>query len=103
VDELESGDTYAFFWEGRLDGVDVAGADRVRMNSDGQVREVTIMARPIYGSAAFLSGTGPRFARRRRGGVVARVVRITGFPLPRLLRLLIDPVTGWLMRGRSRG
>ena len=99
VDEFESGDTHAFFWEGRIDGRFVAGADRVRLNPDGSVREVTIFGRPMSGVATFLTGIGPRLARRRRGGVVATLLRLTALPLPPLLALL-DPVTRWILRSR---
>jgi hypothetical protein len=100
VDEFESGDTHAFWWEGRIDGREVAGADRFRLGADGKVREITITGRPLSGIATFVSGIGPRLARRRRGGLVARVLRITALPLPPLLALL-DPVTRWVLRRRT--
>jgi ketosteroid isomerase-like protein len=101
VDEFESGDTYAFFWEGRMEGRHVAGADRVRLTADGKVREVTIFGRPMSGVATFLTGIGPRLARRRRGNLVARLLRVTALPLPPLLALL-DPVTRWVLRAPRR-
>ncbi len=97
VDEFESGDTHAFFWEGRIEGRYVAGADRFRLNADGQVREVAIFGRPMSGVATFVTGIGFRLARRRRGGLVARVLRVTSLPLPPLLSLL-DPVSRWIVR-----
>jgi ketosteroid isomerase-like protein len=99
VDEFENGDTYAFFWEGHMEGRYVAGADRLRLNPDGKVREVTVLGRPMSGVATFLTGIGPRLARRRRGGVVATVLRVVGLPLPPLLALL-DPVSRWILRQR---
>jgi hypothetical protein len=99
VDEFESGDTHAFFWEGRMEGRFVAGADRIRLNPDGRVREVTVLGRPMSGVATFLTGIGPRLARRRRGGVVATLLRVTALPLPPLLALL-DPVSRWILRQR---
>ncbi|HMJ96338.1 MAG TPA: hypothetical protein VK486_10825, partial [Thermoleophilaceae bacterium] len=89
----------AFFWEGRLEGRFVAGADRIRLNPDGKVREVTILGRPLSGVATFLTTIGPRLARRRRGGVVAKILRVTALPLPPLLALL-DPMTRWILRPR---
>jgi hypothetical protein len=97
VDEFESGDTHAFFWEGRIEGRYVAGADLFRLNADGQVREVAIFGRPMSGVATFVTGIGFRLARRRRGGLVATVLRVTSLPLPRLLSLL-DPVSRWIVR-----
>jgi ketosteroid isomerase-like protein len=99
VDEFESGDTHAFFWEGRMGGRFVGGADRIRVDSDGKVREITVVGRPLAGLATFLSEIGPRLARRRRGGLVARLLRLTSLPLPPLLSLL-DPVSRWIVRRR---
>jgi hypothetical protein len=99
VDEFDNGDTHAFFWEGRMEGRFVAGADRIRLNPDGTVREITVLGRPLAGVATFLTGIGPRLARRRRGGVVATLLRVTALPLPPLLGLL-DPVTRWILRSR---
>ncbi len=82
-----------------MEGRFVAGADRIRLNPDGTVREITVLGRPLSGVATFLTGIGPRLARRRRGGVVATLLRVTALPLPPLLGLL-DPVTRWILRSR---
>ena len=100
VDELDGGDTYAFFWEGRMDGRYVEGADRLRLDADGKVREITIVGRPLSGLSAFLTGIGSRFAHRRRGRLVAAILRLSARPLAPLFSLL-DPVTRWLQRGRG--
>jgi hypothetical protein len=100
VDEFDGGDTYAFFWEGRMEGRYVAGADRLRLDPDGKVREITVVGRPMSGVATFLTGIGPRLARRRGRGLVATLLRITALPLPPLLALL-DPVSRWILRARS--
>lgn len=97
VDEFDEGDTHAFWWEGIIEGRPVVGADRLRLDPDGKVREITVTARPMSGVATFVSGIGPRVARRRRGGLVARVLRIISLPLPPLLSLL-DPVTRRILR-----
>lgn len=99
VDEFESGDTHAFFWEGTMDGRYVGGADRIRANPDGSVREITVISRPMSGSATLLAAIGPRLANRRRGHLAARVLRIASLPLPILLGLL-EPVTRWIVRPR---
>ena len=97
VDEFESGDTHAFFWEGRMGGRFVSGADRIRLDADGRVREITVVGRPMSGVATFLTEIGPRLARRRRGGLVASLLRLTSLPLPPLLSAL-DPVSRWILR-----
>jgi len=99
VDEFENGDTLAFFWDGRMGGRPVSGADRVRFDSEGRVREITVVGRPMSGVATFLTEIGFRLARRRRGGLVARLLRVTSLPLPPLLSLL-DPVSRWILRSR---
>ena len=102
VDEFSNGDTHAFFWRGRIEGRFVEGADRLRLDGAGKVREITVVARPLSGLATFLTGIGARFARRRRGRVVATMLRVTARPLPPMFAAL-DPVTRWLVRPRSRG
>jgi hypothetical protein len=100
VDELTGGDTHAFFWRGRIAGRFVEGGDRLRFDAEGQVREITVFGRPLSGVATFLTDIGPHFARRRRGKVVATILRATALPLPWLFSLL-DPVTRWMARGRG--
>jgi hypothetical protein len=97
VEEFQSGDTHAFFWEGRMGGRPVWGADRIRLDADGQVREITVLGRPMSGVATFLTEIGFRLARRRRGKLVARLLRISALPLPPILSLL-DPVTRRIIR-----
>jgi SnoaL-like domain len=100
TDELHAGDTFAFFWRGRIEGRFVEGADRLRFDGEGKVREITIVGRPFSGLATFLTGIGFRFARRRRGRVAAFALRLSALPLPRLFGLL-DPVTRWIARPRT--
>jgi hypothetical protein len=97
VDEFPAGDTHAFFWRGRIEGRFVEGADRLRLDGDGKVREITVVGRPLSGLSTFLTGIGTRFARRRRGDRVAALVRWSALPLGPLFSLL-DPVTRWLNR-----
>jgi hypothetical protein len=102
VDEFQSGDTHAFFWEGQIQGRFVAGADRFRLDAEGKVRENTVVGRPLSGLSTFLTGIGFRFASRRRGPLVGWLLRLTALPLGPLFSLL-DPVTQWVARGRSGG
>jgi SnoaL-like domain len=97
VDEFESDGTIAFFWEGRMGGRPVAGADRVRLDAEGRVREITVTGRPLSGLAMFLAEIGFRLARRRRGRVAARLLRVTSLPLPSLLSV-VDPLARWIVR-----
>src|SRR3954468_18499159 len=97
VDEFESGDTDAFLWGGRVGGRAVWGADRIRLDADGKVREITVLGRPMSGVATFLTEIGFRLARRRRGKLVARLLRLSALPLPPMLSAL-DPVTRRIIR-----
>jgi hypothetical protein len=97
VDQFENGDTHAFFWEGRMAGRPVSGVDRIRLDSDGQVREITVVARPMSGVATLLAEIGFRLARRRRGGLLAWLLRIGSVPLPRLMSL-VDPIARQILR-----
>ncbi len=101
IDEFPSADTYAFFWRGQIEGRFVEGADRLRLDGEGKVREITVVARPLSGLSTFLTGIGARFARRRRGRVVAAILRLSALPLPPTFSLL-DPITGWLARPTGR-
>ena len=67
TDQFQNGDTHAFFWEGRIDGRYVAGADRFRVDDAGKVREITIVGRPLTGLAGFITGLGFHFARQAPG------------------------------------
>jgi len=49
-----------------VDGRYVAGADRLRTDGDGKVREITVVGRPLTGLAGFLSGAGYHFAQAAR-------------------------------------
>ena len=73
----------------------------MRLDADGRVQEITIVGRPLAGLSTFLSGIGPRFARRRRGDAVARLLRVVALPLGPLFSLL-DPVTRWMIRPGAR-
>ena len=101
VDEFSDGDTHAFFWRGRIEGRFVEGADRLRLDAGGKVREITVVGRPLSGLATFLTGIGARFARRRRGPAVGAALRLSARPLPPLFAAL-DPVTRWLARPGRR-
>lgn len=101
VDELSSGDTHVFFWRGQIEGRFVEGADRLRIDDAGKVREITVVGRPLSGLATFLTGIGARFARRRRGPAFGTLLRLTARPLPPIFAAL-DPVTRWLGRPGRR-
>ena len=75
----------------------MGGADRVRLDANGKVREITVTGRPLSGIATFLAEIGFRLARRRRGGWSRGCFALTSLPLPSLLSLL-DPLARWIVR-----
>ncbi|MDP8931730.1 MAG: hypothetical protein M3O70_24975 [Actinomycetota bacterium] len=85
-----------------MEGRFVEGAYRLRLDSAGKVREITVVGRPLSGLAGFMTGTGPRFARGRRGPVVSAMLRLSWLPL-RGLYATLEPVTRWVIRGRRGG
>jgi hypothetical protein len=97
TDELATGETYVFYWRGRIGRRAVEGADRLRLDATGSVTEITVMARPLSGLATFLSEIGPRYAEQTRGWRVARALRATARPLPAAFAAL-EPLIGWLSR-----
>ena len=100
VDEFQTGGTHCFWWEGRMDGRFVAGADRVRSDAEGRAREITVVARPLSGLSTFVTAIGLRFGSRRRDPAVGRALRLSALPLPALFTLL-EPVSRWIARGSA--
>ena len=98
TERFRNGNTEVFFWEGRMEGRYVAGADRIKLDADGKVHDITIVGRPLTGLAGFITGLGFHFARRRRGPVVARILRVTALPLAPMFSL-VDRLVAWLIRG----
>ena len=76
----------------------VAGADRFRVDAPARCATSRSIGRPLTGLAGFLTGVGFRFARRRRGPVVARILRVTALPLAPMFSL-VDWIVSWLIRG----
>jgi len=101
TDDFANGDTHAFFWEGRANGRFVAGADRLRLDSNGLVSDITVVGRPLTGVGMFLTEVGYRFAGRRRGALVATMLRFMSMPLVAQFRI-VDPLTAWVIRGKRR-
>jgi len=52
LDQLESGDTAVMRFEANVDERDVEGVDILKFASDGQIRELTVMVRPMSGMHA---------------------------------------------------
>lgn len=100
TDELATGNTYVFYWRGRMSRRAVEGSDRLRLDHAGRVTEITVMARPLSGLATFLTEIGPRYAQRTRGLRVARALHLAAGPLPVAFATL-EPLIRWLSHPSS--
>lgn len=64
-EEWVSGSTEIVTFRGRIGGWPLEGAEFLRHDEDGKVRELHIQTRPLTGSAAVAKAVGPALARRR--------------------------------------
>ena len=101
TDQLTGEDTQALFFSARVRGRPVQGAQLLRLDGQGKIRELRVMARPLAGLAAIAAVVGGRLARQRAGGRArsAMVALMTG-PLLRLTAA-IDAGAPRLAQGRS--
>jgi hypothetical protein len=86
TDELTSESAHAVFWHARVGGRPLEGVDLLRPGPGDTIAEITVMARPLAGAAAFASAAGPPLARRR-GALNGALMTALGKPLPHLLAL----------------
>jgi hypothetical protein len=75
-----AGDSHAFFWRARAHGRSIEGADLVRTDGDGLIREIRVLIRPLAGIGTFMAAAGPPLAAKR-GPVQALLLRVLTAPL----------------------
>ena len=85
LDEIP-GDPHVLHFTAEIKGEQLEGIDLLRLDDQGRVKEITVFFRPFPAVAAFLSGTGPKLARRRGGAGRAGFLRVAGAPLSALMR-----------------
>jgi hypothetical protein len=85
LDEIP-GDPHILHFTGQIKGDELEGVDLIRFDDQGRVKEMTVFFRPFPGVAAFLSATGPKLGRRRRGAGTAAILRAAGAPLGFFMR-----------------
>lgn len=61
TDRLEEGDTAALVFEAKVGDREVGGLDLLRFDSEGKVRHLTVMVRPMSGLHALADAMGERF------------------------------------------
>jgi hypothetical protein len=85
LDEIP-GNLHLLHFTAEIKGERLEGIDLLRFDDQGRVNEITVFFRPFPAVAAFLSGTGPKLARRRGGAGRAGFLRVAGAPLGALMR-----------------
>jgi hypothetical protein len=63
TDQLEHGDTAALIFKARVGDRDLDGLDLLRFDTDGKVRELMVMVRPMSGLNALAEAMGRQFER----------------------------------------
>ena len=84
TEELSAGDSHAFFWRGELGDRVIEGADLVRMDGQGRVREIRILIRPLVDIGVFAAAVGPQLGARR-GPARGLALRLLALPLRAVL------------------
>jgi hypothetical protein len=100
TDEFEAADARVLVYRGHLAGEQIEEVQLLRLAADGKIRELTFFIRPLPGLAGVAAGLAPRFARRRRGALLAAVMRVAGARL-RFLVSFGDRVGSRLFGRRS--
>jgi hypothetical protein len=85
VDEIP-GDPHVLHFTGEVKGTRLEGVDLLRFDEQGRVKEITVFFRPLPGTAAFLSATGPKLARRRKGAGIAALIGAANAPVAAMMR-----------------
>lgn len=77
TDQVAEGRTVALFYEARIGATRVHEAQRLRLDADGLITEITLFVRPLPALTLLMKRLGPQLARRNGRPGLARLV-----PLP---------------------
>jgi hypothetical protein len=79
--------TWALFYTARVRGQSIEEAQLIRLNEQGKIAEVTLLARPLPGLTALMDTLGPPLARRfGRPPAIAALLSAMARPLSLLTR-----------------
>lgn len=78
TDRIVGTDTAALFYEGRVDGVEIGEAQRLRFDDTGRITEITLFVRPLPGLTRLMRRLGPELARRTGKPGLSRMIRLPG-------------------------
>jgi hypothetical protein len=96
------GHPHILHFTGEIKGKTLEGVDLIHLDEEGRVKEITVFFRPFPAVAAFLSETGPKLARRRRGAGTAALLKVAGAPVSALMRVTAATGPGMLGVGRDK-
>lgn len=71
---------------GRTGSVPLEEAQLLRLDDDGQIREITVFGRPLPALTTVMATLGPELVRRQGRPGFARFLAATGAPLARVTR-----------------
>jgi hypothetical protein len=100
LDFWDLGETHVMAFSAPIGGRRVDLMNVTRLNERGQIREITVYARPMASIAVFPAFVFPRLVGRYRGRLRTAIVWLLCRPLPRILEL---GVVGILRIGRPPG
>lgn len=78
---LTQGDTQAFAFRARVQGVELEAMNLVRCDEHGKIAELTVYIRPLPALATLFATLPPRVSTRRRGPLIGTLVACAAAPL----------------------
>ncbi|XVV17170.1 nuclear transport factor 2 family protein [Actinoplanes sp. CA-131856] len=78
TDQVSEGRTVALFYEARIGGTRLCEAQRLRLNDDGLISEITLYVRPLPALTRLMTRLGPELARRDGRPGLARLIPLAG-------------------------
>ena len=68
TDELEGPTAHALVFKARVGPKELEGIDLLRFDSNGKIRDFTVLVRPLSGTIALAEAMGPKVAHLKNGG-----------------------------------
>jgi hypothetical protein len=78
TDQVAEGRTVALFYEARIGDTHFYEAQRLRLDADGLISEITLYIRPLPALTLLMSRLGPELARRNGRTGLARILPLAG-------------------------
>ncbi|WP_229070139.1 nuclear transport factor 2 family protein [Actinoplanes sp. DH11] len=78
TDQVAEGRTVALFYRARVGGTPLHEAQRLRLDADGLITEITLYIRPLPALTRLMTRLGPELARRNGQPALARLIPVAG-------------------------